>query len=77
VHLKRNLIKIGKFLCSYFNIEDGRKHFQHIVLISKKVKMQLKHKDLCSVWKKPNELSGQPNNWSKYYLLQPNLISKD
>ena len=27
-------IKIGEFLCSYFNIEDGRKmqHFQRIVL---------------------------------------------
>lgn len=29
------------------------------------------------VWTKPNELSGQPNKWSKYYLLEPNLISKN
>ena len=31
---KKRLIKIGEFLCSHFNIEDGRKkqHFQHIML---------------------------------------------
>ena len=33
MHLK-NDIKIGEFLCSHFNIEDGRKkqHFPHIML---------------------------------------------
>ena len=33
VHLKK-LIKVGEFLCSYFNIEDGDKYtmFWHIML---------------------------------------------
>ena len=32
--LKRKLIKIGEFLGSHFNIEDGwkKRHFQHIML---------------------------------------------
>ena len=45
VHLKKN-IKIGEFLCSDFNIEDGRRYatFFGILsfMISRKVKMQLK-----------------------------------
>ena len=34
MHLKKKLIKILEFLCSHFNIEDGRKkqYFQHIML---------------------------------------------
>ena len=31
MHFKKD-IKIGEFLCSHFNIEDGRKHFRHIML---------------------------------------------
>ena len=53
VHLKKNLIKIGEFLCSYFNIEDGKnmQHFWHI--ISRKVETQLnakKKKKICAVY---------------------------
>ena len=52
---KKKLIKIGEFLCSHFNIEDGRKkqHFQHIMLYYfKKGKnaTETQKKDLCSVW---------------------------
>ena len=50
--------KIGEFLCSHFNIEDGRKkqHFLHIMLYYFKkckntIEMQ-KKKDLCSVWRR-------------------------
>ena len=33
VFIFKKLIKIGEFLCSHFNIEDGRKHvFRHIML---------------------------------------------
>ena len=40
-------IKTGEFLCSHFNIEDGRKqqHFWHLMLyyFEKGKKIQLKH----------------------------------
>ena len=53
VHLKR-LIKIGEFLCSHFNTEDGRKkqHFQHIMLYYfKKGKSATEmQKKICAVY---------------------------
>ena len=41
---KKKLIKIGEFLCSHFNIEDKRRYKYFWCIISRKVKMQLKHK---------------------------------
>ena len=53
VHLKKN-IKIGEFLCSHFNIEDGRKkqHFLYIVLYYfKKIKNTTEtQKKICAVY---------------------------
>ena len=55
MHLKK-LIKIGKFLCSHFNIEDGRKCSIFGILdfiILRQVKMQLKckkKKKICAVY---------------------------
>ena len=44
------IIKVGEFLCSYFNIEDGRKtaKFQAYYLYYLRVKTQMRcKKDLC------------------------------
>ena len=53
MHLKKD-IKIGEFLCSHFNIEDGRKkqHFQHIMLYYfKKGKNATEtHNKICAVY---------------------------
>ena len=46
------IIKVGEFLCSYFNIEDGRKSNIFSILcyiISRKVKAQLKCKEIICV----------------------------
>ena len=47
-------IKVGEFLCSHFNIEDGRKkqHFQHIMLYYfKKGKIATEtHEKICAVY---------------------------
>ena len=54
MHLKK-LIKIVEFLCSHFNIEDGRKYatFWHIMLFYfKKSKNTTEtQKYLCTVWR--------------------------
>ena len=51
----KKIIKTGEFLCSYFNIEDRRKkqYFFGILcfVISRKVKMQLKPKKSCAVYR--------------------------
>ena len=51
---KNRLNKVGEFLCSHFNIEDGRKTTFLALLcfiISRKVKTQLKHnKKICAVY---------------------------
>ena len=51
IHLKK--IKIGKILCSHFNIEDGRKSIWGILcfIISRKPKHNLNthNKDVCHV----------------------------
>ena len=54
MHLKA-IIKIGEFLCSHFNIEDGRKKSTNFNLlrfiILKKVKMKLKRKQkICEAY---------------------------
>ena len=54
MHFKK-LTKIGEFLCSHFNSEDGRKYATFFGLLcfilSRNVKTQLKHKkDLCRVY---------------------------
>ena len=46
--------KIVEFLCSHFKIEDGRKHFQHIMVYYFKKgrnKTETQKRDLCSVWR--------------------------
>ena len=46
---KKTNIKIGEFLCSHFNIEDGRKKYIFRIvclIISRKEKMQLKCKNI-------------------------------
>ena len=52
---KKNLIKIGEFLCSHFRTEGGRKkqYFWHIMLYYfKKGKNATEtQKDLCGVWR--------------------------
>ena len=52
--ISKNLLKIGEFLCSHFNIEDGRKYARLFgilcFIISRKIKMQLKwKKKICAV----------------------------
>ena len=53
MHLKKD-VKIGEFLCSHFNIEDGRKkqHFRYIMLYYfKKGKNATEtHKKICAVY---------------------------
>ena len=48
--------KIGEFLCSHFNIKDGRKYatLWRIMLYFKKCKhaTKMQKKDLCSVWRR-------------------------
>ena len=51
----KKLIKISDFLCSHFNMEDGKntQHFEHIILYYfKKGKntTETQNKNLCSVW---------------------------
>ena len=52
--IKRKFIKIGEFLYSHFNIEDGRKkqYFQHIMLYYfKKGKNAIEmQKKICAVY---------------------------
>ena len=52
---KKNLIKIGEFLCSHFRTEGGRKkqHFWHIIFYYfKKGKNATEtQKDLCGIWR--------------------------
>ena len=51
---KKRLIKIGEFLCSHFNIEDGRRkqHFWHIMLyyFKKDKNATETHKKICAVY---------------------------
>ena len=47
------LTKIGEFLYSHFNIEDGRKNNIFGIscfIISRRVKTKLKHKKICTVY---------------------------
>ena len=49
----KKLIKIGEFLCSYFNIEDARKksHFQHIMFYFKEGENATEtQKKICAVY---------------------------
>ena len=47
----KKLIKISEFLCSHFNTEGGRKYatFGASFIVLRKVKMQLKQKNICAV----------------------------
>ena len=65
--IKKNLIKTGEFLCSYFNIEDGRKSNIFSILcyiISRKVKTQLKCKKMiCAVHGEGTATDQMCQNW--------------
>ena len=56
VYIFKNIIKIGEFLCSHFNTEDGRKkqHFRHIMLYyfkkGKNTTETQKKKKVCAVY---------------------------
>ena len=62
-------IKIGEFLCSHFNIEDGKKsNFFGILcfIISRRVKMQLKRKEkICAVY---GEGAGTDRTCQKWFV---------
>ena len=51
---KKKHIKVGALLCSYFNIEYGRKHFWHIMLyyFKKGKNASETQKDLYNVWRR-------------------------
>ena len=69
----KKLTKIGKFLCSHCNIEDGRKytHFWHIVLYYfKKGKNQLKCKKeiVCAVYGEGAVTAWTSQKWLRSFL---------
>ena len=76
MHSKKK-IKIGEFLCSHFNIEDGRRYVTLCFIISRKVRMQLKHKKkVCAVCGEGAVTDRTCQKWFAKFLDTVDILGK-